>query len=104
MAPYAVEYDERQHTRILRGLRKRATSLALNSSKPVPVLLGREPVSQEYPARHPISTTWFPLVAVAVAGLESLFFRSQVPPVEAAVLDWVPVVEEEVVMRAARFT
>ena len=55
------------------------------------------------PARRPISTTLFPLVPVVVAGLEFLFFRSQVPLV-AAVVDWVQVVEEEVVVRAARLT
>ena len=52
----------------------------------------------------PAATTLFPLVAVA--GLESLFFRRQEAPLVAAeevVVDRVPVVEEEVV-RAARST
>ena len=52
----------------------------------------------------PAATTLFPLVAVA--GLESLFFRRQEAPLVAAeevVVDRVPVVEE-VVVRAARST
>ena len=55
------------------------------------------------PAPLPISTTFIPLIPVAGAGagVEPLFFRSQAPLVSAAVLDWVPVVEEEVVVMAA---
>ena len=52
----------------------------------------------------PAATTLFPVVAVA--GLESLFFRRQEAPLVAAeevVVDRVPVVEE-VVVRAARLT
>ena len=52
----------------------------------------------------PAATTLFPLVAVA--GLESLFFRRQKAPLVAAeevVVDRVPVVEE-VVVKAARST
>ena len=44
------------------------------------------------PAPLPISTTFIPLIPVAGAGVEPLFFRSQAPLVSAAVLDWVPVV------------
>ena len=54
----------------------------------------------------PSITTLFPLVPVAVAELESLFFRRQEVPLVAAevvVVDRVPVVDE-VVVRAARLT
>ena len=47
------------------------------------------------------STTGTQSRTVAGAGVEPLFFRSQAPLVSAAVLDWVPVVEEEVVVMAA---
>ena len=53
----------------------------------------------------PAATTLFPVVAVA--GLESLFFRRQEAPLVAAeevVVDRVSPVVEEVVVRAARLT
>ena len=54
-----------------------------------------------YPTTTSSSTTGTQSRTVAGAGVEPLFFRSQAPLVSAAVLDWVPVVEEEVVVMAA---